>query len=144
MTKFDSSHSLNNTDYVGISQTHLPVIEKLKILYISWITIHRKIPRTERFGLGTRIDNAFLDLLTSLRRASFSEPKQKIPLLEIAIVKIDDIKFFVQLLWESKLISNEQYISFGNDLEIIGKNIGGWRKDMIKKTSTTSMEEKKR
>ncbi|MEK7609878.1 MAG: four helix bundle protein [Patescibacteria group bacterium] len=97
--------------------------------------IHRKIPRTERFGLGNRIDNAFLDLLTVLRRASFTEPKQKIPLLEIAVVKIDDIRFFIQLLWENKLISQEQFISFGTEIYTIGKNIGGWRKEIVKKTS---------
>jgi hypothetical protein len=107
----------------------------VKSLYASWIIIHRKIPRTERFGLGGRVDNAFLDLLTALRRASFAEPKQKISLLEIAVVKIDDIRFFAQLLWENKLISDNQFSSFGINLEDIGKNVGGWKKEMIKKTS---------
>lgn len=81
------------------------------------------------------MDNAFLDLLTALRRASFANPKQKIPLLEIAVIKIDDMKFFVQLIWENKLMSSEQFTSFGAELETIGKNVGGWRKEMIKKTS---------
>ena len=136
------SHDSNNTHFEGVPQTFLPVIEKLKLLYVSWIMIHRKIPRTERFGLGARIDNAFLDLLTALRRASFSEPKHKLPMLEISVVKIDDIKFFIQLLWENHLISNEQFIFFGNELEMIGKNVGGWRKEIKKKTSTISVEEK--
>lgn len=83
------------------------------------------------------MDGAFLDLLTAIRRASFIGPKQKIPLLEIAIVKIDDIRFFLQLLWENRLMSSEQYATFGAELETIGRNIGGWRKEMIKKTSTT-------
>jgi hypothetical protein len=143
MAKLDSSHISDSTPSPRLSQVFLPVVEKVKILYTSWIVIHRKIPRTERFGLGARVDNAFLDLLTALRRASFTEPKQKIPMLEIAVVKIDDIRFFVQLLWENRLLSNEQFISFGNELEAIGKNIGARRKEVIKKTSTQCAEEKK-
>jgi hypothetical protein len=123
--------------------TFLPVVEKTKKLYAIWILIHRKIPRTERFGIGLRIDNAFLDLLTALRRASFSEPRQKIPLLEMAVVKIDDIRFFIQLLWENRLVSNEQYISLNLNLETIGNNVGGWRKETIKKTSPTKIGEER-
>jgi len=131
-----SSHTSNNTPPRPISPVSLPVIEKIKSLYAAWIVIHRKIPRTERFGLGARIDNAFLNLLTALRRAAFTETKQKIPLLEISIVKIDDVRFFIQLLWENRLMSNDQYLSFGTEIETIGKMVGGWRKEMIKKNST--------
>ncbi len=116
------------------------MIEKVKTLYKQWMIIHRKIPRTERFGIGLRIDNAFLDLMTSLRRAMFSRPERKIPLLEIALSKIDDIRFFTQLLWETKLISNEQLTAFGKGLESIGNDTGAWRKGVIAKTSATGAE----
>jgi hypothetical protein len=139
MSELNPSH----IDKVTPPPTFLPVVEKTKKLYAIWILIHRKIPRTERFGIGLRIDNAFLDLLTALRRASFSEPRQKIPLLEMAVVKIDDIRFFIQLLWENRLVSNEQYISLNLNLETIGNNVGGWRKETIKKTSPTKIGEER-
>lgn len=119
------------------------MVEKVKRLYATWIQIHRKIPRTERFGLGSRIDNALLDLLTALKRASFSELKTKVAILEIAVVKVDDIRFFIQLLWENKLMSDDQFIYFGAELEVIGKNVGGWRREMIKKTSASKAEERR-
>lgn len=34
-------------------------------------------------------------------------------------------------------MSNVQYASFGSELETIGKNVGGWKKEMVKKTSAT-------
>ncbi len=136
MIELNPAHNTNTTPPRSLLPEFLPVVEKTKLLYSSWIVIHRKIPRTERFGIGLRIDNAFLDLLTALRRASFSELKQKIPILDIAIVKIDDIRFFLQILWENRLMSNEQYVSFGTEIETIGKNVGGWKKEILKKTST--------
>jgi hypothetical protein len=61
----------------------------------------------------------------------------------MAVVKIDDIRFFIQLLWENRLVSNEQYISLNLNLETIGNNVGGWRKETIKKTSPTKIGEER-
>ncbi len=115
------------------------MLEKTKTLYKIWIPIHRKIPRTERFGFGTQLDSALLDLLMTLRRTGFSSGERKIPLLEIAIGRIDDIRFLVQLLWETKLISNDQFTHLGELIEEIGKNVGGWRKGIIAKTPPTKV-----
>ncbi len=112
----------------------MPVLEKTKALYQTWIPIHRKIPRTERFGFGTRIDSALLDLLMALRKTGFSSGERKIVLLELAIGKVDDIRFLFQLLWETKLISNDQFARLGEHIEEIGRDIGGWRKGILAKT----------
>lgn len=119
------------------------MLEKLKGLYKEWIPVHRKIPRTERFGIGMRIDSTLLDLLMTLRRAGFASGERKIALLEIAIGKIDDIRFLFQILWETRLISNEQFIQFGQKIEEIGKDVGGWRKGVLAKTPPPRVEEKK-
>ena len=121
----------------------LPVLEKSKALYKKWMEMHRNIERTARFGLGARINIIFLDLLELLRKAVYTPIDKKIILLEKASDKIDMSRFFVQILWEARFISNNQYISLGTDIEDLGKIVGGWKKGLISKTSALKAEERK-
>jgi hypothetical protein len=58
----------------------------------------------------------------------------KILMLSKTIAKLDNLKFFVQLAWESKLMSTEQYSKISAELEEIGRQLGGWRKGLQTKT----------
>jgi len=95
--------------------------------------LHRNLPQTERLGLGSKIDLLMLDLLELLRKTTYTPLNKKIALLESAMDKIDSLRFFVQLLWELQLMSNNQYSNLGSEIENIGKMIGGWKKSIIKK-----------
>lgn len=117
-----------------------PVIEHLKSAYKQWIVIERNLPKCERFGLGQRVDLLFTDLLDILQKASFSQMGAKISLLSDALVKIDSLRFFIQLCWELKLIPSKQFTTLGEAVESIGKMVGGWRKGLLTKTSGTPEE----
>ena len=121
----------------------MPVLEKAKVVYKKWIDIHRNLERTARFGLGAKIDNSFLDLLEMLRKAVYTPINKKVILLEEASNKIDSSRFFLQLLWEAKLISSKQYISIETDIQDLGRIVGGWKKGLIIKTSAFTAEERK-
>lgn len=97
--------------------------------------MHRNIERTARFGLGNKIDGLFLDLLEFLRKAVYAPIDKKIIILAYASDKVDALRFFMQLLWESRFVSNEQYTAIAGEIENIGRIIGGWRKDLLNKTS---------
>ncbi|MFZ2975762.1 MAG: four helix bundle protein [Candidatus Moraniibacteriota bacterium] len=49
---------------------------------------------------------------------------------------LDILKFFSQLAWENKLIPNEKYLKFSQNLERIGRQLGAWRKGLIDKNKT--------
>jgi len=121
----------------------LPVLEKAKTVYKNWLGLHRNIERTARFGLGARIDILLLDLLELLRKAVYTPINKKIILLELASDKIDSLRFFLQLLWEARLISNKQYISIETEIQDMGRIVGGWKKGLISKTSAFRAEERK-
>lgn len=104
--------------------------------------MHRNIERTTRFGLGLKIDNLFLDLLDFLRRAIYMPVDKKIILLNEVILKIDAIRFFLQILWENHLCPDKQYISIESDIQNLGRMIGGWKKGLINKTSAKAEERK--
>lgn len=119
------------------------MLEKSKTTYKKWLGIYRNIERTVLFGLGNKIDSLFLDLLELLRKSIYSPINKKLLFLEAAIDKIDSLRFFLQLLWESKLASNKNYISLAADIEDLGKIIGGWKKGIISKTSSIKAEERR-
>ncbi len=111
----------------------LPVLEKAKTVYKKWIEIHRNIPRTQKFGIGSKIDFLFLDFLELLRKAMYTPVNKKVELLEDVSGRIDSIRFFFQLLWEAHLVPDNQYISLGSEIENLGKMIGGWKRGLISK-----------
>ena len=109
------------------------VITKEKEAYQCWIPIHRDFPRTERFGLGIRIENAFLDMLELSFAAVYLPLEPKILALGKTISKLDTLKFFMQLAWESRLIPTLKYTMLSEKLEEIGRMLGGWRKGLLEK-----------
>lgn len=102
------------------------------------------MPRTERFGIGKKIDFLFLDLLELLRKATYTPIVQKIDLLENALDKTDSLRFFTQILRELELIPDNQFIELGGAIENIGRMINGWKKGLIIKTSALKAEERKK
>ena len=69
-------------------------------------------------------------------------PEPKAALLGRVISRMDTLKFFVQLAWESKLIPTKDYAAFSEKLEEIGKMLGGWRKGLQNKTPAGMQQEK--
>lgn len=45
-------------------------------------------------------------------------------------LKLDILRFFIQIAWENKLIPTGQYIELTNSLREIGKQLGGWKKGL--------------
>lgn len=58
-------------------------------------------------------------------------------MLNKVITKLDIVKFFVQLAWESKLIPTDKYSGLVSKLEEIGRQLGGWKKGLQTKNSPT-------
>jgi hypothetical protein len=110
------------------------VILKEKEAYQFWLALHRDFPKTERYGLGQRIDNFFLEILELSFAASYLPPEPKIILLGKTISRLDILKFFLQIAWENKLVPNEKYIDLSQKLEEIGRMLGGWKKGLLNKT----------
>lgn len=118
------------------------VIHKIKDSYQYWLALQRNLGRAERFGIGRKIDWTFLEILELSFTASYLPPDQKFIVLGKTISKLDVLKFFVQVAWESKLIPNEKYIELSKKLEEIGRMLGGWKKGLLSKTPARLAGEK--
>ena len=63
-------------------------------------------------------------------QASISDKLEKLISLKNASLKLDLLKFFLQISWEIKSLDNKKYIKLSEKLNEIGKMLGGWIKSL--------------
>ncbi len=113
-----------------------PPIGKLSILqhlissYKVWHELKNHIPKNARYTLGEKIDRYFIDTLELLFFAQYAQKGQKLPALQKANTKFDTLKFFLQILWETKNFSAKHYELISVQFNEIGKMLGGWLKKL--------------
>lgn len=83
-----------------------------------------------------------LNVLENIFVAIYLSPEQKIPKLTTAISKLDGVKFFLQIAWENKCILNDRYSILSEELNELGRMLGGWKKGLIAKTLPPHAREK--
>lgn len=62
--------------------------------------------------------------------AGFLDKNQKLPYVQKAIIKLDLLKFFLQVAWEIKALDNKKFILLSEKLNEIGKMLGGWNRQL--------------
>lgn len=94
-----------------------------------WHSFLPHLPRLTRYTLGIKIDNLFTALLEITLQAKYAKANEKINLLLEISKRLDNLKYFMTILWEVKGIQNGQYGQIATHLSAIGKMLGGWIKD---------------
>jgi hypothetical protein len=107
-----------------------PILQELQSVYKLWQGMLPNIVKTSRYTLGEKVDNYFLETMEAIFIASFLAKEQKLPYLQKAVGKLDLLKFFLQTTWEIKALDNQKYIMLSEPLERIGKQLGGWMKQI--------------
>jgi len=113
----------------------LPVLQKLKELYLLWFSYYQNIPKLHRHSLGNKIDKLFVESIEMIAQASFLNKNEKQPYVRVSIRKIDTLKILLMILWETKSLDNKKYAVLSLKIEEIGKMLGGWNGQLIKQNS---------
>ncbi|MDP2656121.1 MAG: four helix bundle protein [bacterium] len=113
----------------------LPVLQKIKSVYILWHGYYQVLPKTHRYSIGLRIDTLFVELIEATSIAGFLSREEKQPLVRIAIRKNDTIKIFLMVLWETGSLETKRYVTLSLPLEEIGRMLGGWNGQLQKQNS---------
>ncbi|MBN1258418.1 four helix bundle protein [Candidatus Peregrinibacteria bacterium] len=108
----------------------LPIIHKLIQTYKVWHETIPHLPKTARYGLGSKIDNFFLETIEFILISANSQATEKAVFLGKASGKLDLLKFFLQIAWEIKALDNKKYLRLSECLVEIGRMLGGWIKQM--------------
>lgn len=113
----------------------MPVLQKVKSSYLLWYSYYQALPKTQRYSLGQKIDNLFIEVIEAVATASFLSRQEKLPYVRRAIQKLDALKILLMVLWETKSLDNKKYGALSAPLDEIGKMLGGWNGQLTKQNS---------
>jgi len=113
----------------------LSVLQKLKEVYIFWYQNYLILPKPHKYSLGEKIDRLFVEAMEAIITASFLNQSEKLPYVRLANRKVDTLKIFLMILWETKSIDNKKYIVLSSKLDEVGRNLGGWSGQITKQNS---------
>jgi len=101
------------------------------------------LPKPQRYSLGQRIDNVFVEIIEAIAQGSFVSREERLSYVQLAVRKMDTLKALLLILWEIKSIDNKKYINLSVKVDEVGKMLGGWNGQLSKQNSpATSAEEK--
>ena len=102
--------------------------------YKIWYGYRDHFPKKARYTLGDKIDIRFINVLELLSIASFQNSREKIVSLERALIGVDALKFLLRIAWEIHILDDKKYSALSGSVQEVGKQIGGWKKGLEKKT----------
>lgn len=114
---------------------NLSIINNTVGLYKLWQEYLPHFPKTSRYSLGIKIDVLIIDIAGLMFTAGRMPKNQKLPYLKSSGIKLDTLKFLLQMAWEIKSLDNKKYIIISEKLDAIGKMLGGWTKQVEKQNS---------
>ena len=138
MPALDSRHTTNVTPPLRL----LPLLEKIKAVYVLWYGYYQTIPKVHRYSLGQRVDTLFVEIIEATAIAAYLPKLEKIPYVRIAIRKLDTVKILLLIMWEVESLQDKQYIVLSKPLDEIGRMFGGWAGQLAKNSPANRAREK--
>lgn len=106
------------------------MLRALTDAYKLWHEVLPHLPRLARYTLCAKIDALLIEAVEIILLAGFAPRERKLSHIDVAILKIDALKFFLKLAWEMKLMNHKRYAALAGPLVETGKMLGGWRKHL--------------
>ena len=108
----------------------IPIFKKTYELYKKFYTFRTTVPKQDRYTLWQRCENLMLDFLEGVLSASQMPKSEKLPILEKASLKLNFLRVFLRLMKEIKSIDNKKYSMLQEEIDEIGRMLGGWIKSV--------------
>lgn len=108
------------------------VLEKTIQTYKLWLEFYKHIDRKLRFSLVKKTDDLLFEIIELIFTAGISKIEEKQYYIEKSLAKLDILKLFLRILWETKAIDNKKYMNISKPLNEIGKMLGSWNKNLLK------------
>ena len=111
------------------------MVLRLKDTYRLWQEYLTHVPKQNRYTLGNKIDEVFLLAIEYCFLASYASKDTKLIHLERCISRVDLLKLLLQLAWEIRALDTKKYAVLGEQLQEVGRMLGGWKKGLETKNS---------
>ena len=86
------------------------------------------MPKRDRYALGLKIDQQALDFFELILMGRVKTGNSKFLILQKADLKLSQLKFFVRLAYDLKVLPEKRYIELEEKLLELGRMLGGWLK----------------
>ena len=77
-----------------------------------------------------------VEVLESIAVAAYLPKEEKPPHVRFAIRKLDIAKILLMILWETGSLDNKKYIALSEPLDEVGRMLGGWLGQLVKKQNS--------
>lgn len=94
------------------------------------IPLLNRLPKSQKFTLGDRIQQLMNDLLELYIEAYYAPADEKRPRLLRANIQLEKLRHYLRLAFELNYLSSGQYREFAERTTEIGKMTGGWLKSL--------------
>ncbi|MBI3231627.1 MAG: four helix bundle protein [Candidatus Doudnabacteria bacterium] len=112
----------------------MPVLQKITDAYKLWHNYLPHLPKLVKYSLAEKINVLFTDVIELALTAGFTSRDHKALLIQKASIKLDTLKYFLQMAWELKALNNKQFAEISTSLVEAGKMLGGWQRQLTKQT----------
>ncbi|HNE30051.1 MAG TPA: diversity-generating retroelement protein Avd [Saprospiraceae bacterium] len=96
------------------------------------LPVLERLPKSQKFTLGDRVQNHLSDLLEMLLEAYYLPAPDKRPLLYRVNLKLEVLRHFYRLAYERGHYNSLVYKDFSQRVDEIGRMVGGWLKSLPK------------
>lgn len=107
---------------------NVPLVHKICECYKKFYLILPQIPKKDRYGIGLKIENIFIEAMVLIIEACFEEKSNKLLILKSVRMKIEVLKRLIRILNELKILKYKKYLELTIDLQEISKMTNGWIK----------------
>lgn len=108
----------------------MPIFKKAYELYKQFHAIRAKASKQDRHTIFQKSENTLLDLIESILEASQLSKIEKLSALKKASIKLSFIRVFIRLMKDVKSIDLKTYTTLEENIDEIGRMLGGWIKSI--------------
>lgn len=116
----------------------LQVIQRCYDLVQWYLERIAKFPRSQRYGLGARLENGMCEVLAGLLQAKYSAAEQRIEHLHAVNRDLQVIRMFTRLACDMRLMPLRSTEHAARELTEIGKMVGGWLNQQQRKAACST------
>ncbi len=104
------------------------ILKTFELLKYS-IPLLEKLPRSQKFIIGDRIETKMLDIQEKLIEAYYTK-HNKVDILRNVNIQLEQLRYLVRLLHEMKYVNTEKYGTLSEKINEVGRMCGGWEKSL--------------
>jgi len=110
--------------------TDIPIIKRLYELYKLFYNYSTLFPKKDKYTIGTKCEMYIIATLELLLETGCAPRNEKLSLIKKANTKFDILKLFIRLLKDLDIINSKKYLELQNQIQEIGKMLGGWQRSL--------------